>query len=114
MSVGLSEHILFSPQVIKEINKAIPTLENGTKKRTAVHGDGASVQAVAKVKRNAISEIAHDRKPHPTLRFDTVLPVPGELHRRMLLNQDTKDLLETNSAAQRGTLENIMVTANVK
>ena len=100
--------------MIHKINAIIPTLGNGTNKCTAVHGDAASVQAVAKVKRDAISEVRSEGKPHPAERFNAMLPIPGEFHRRMMLNQDTKDMLKTESVSQRGTLQNIITTANVK
>ena len=81
--------------MIQKINAITPTLGNGTNKCTAVHGDAASVQAVAKVKRDAISEISIEWKPHPIERFDAMHPITGEFHRRMMLNQDTKDRLKT-------------------
>ena len=100
--------------MIQQINAALPSLADGTRKTTGVHGNAASVQSIAKVKPDGCIETARDGKPSHTERFEAVLPIPDEFHRRMLLNQDTKDILKSDTAAQRGTLQNIITTANVK
>ena len=74
-----------------------------------VHGDAGSFLGIMSSQRSRQSSVT------PTERLQGMWPVPGELHRRFLLNQDTMNLLYApTSSADRGTLANICSVFGLK
>ena len=78
-------------------------------KVVAVHGDAGSVLGMMSAKRSrACCETPSDR-------LEGIWPVPGEFHRRILLNQDTMNIFfKDASRGTRGTLSNISTVFAMK
>ena len=90
--------------VLDELHKYVP-FPSGRMQEPAgipVHGDAASVLGMLKAKRT------RSGMGTPAERLEGIWPIPGEFHRRMLLNQDSMNILyRPESQNDKGTLSEV-------
>ena len=97
--------------VLDELHKNVPFPRGRQEKPDGVpdHGDCLSVWSTLKAKRTRAGMAT------PSERLDGFWRVPGEFHRRMLLNQDTMNALyKPESVNDRGTLYEIKAKFQIK
>lgn len=95
---------LVNPGTLKGMVHVMDTLTPMKMKEEAmvIHGDAATVLMLEKAK------LCRGSSVNSTERLDTLRPVPGEFHRRMLHLQDTYNLLFNQlSFGEVGTLANV-------
>lgn len=98
-------------QVLDHLHRFVPFPDgmNNSPTLVAVHGDGGSVGGMMSAKQSRVASCT------PTERLEGIWPVPGEFHRRILLDQDTiNQLYAEASRSERGTLMNTKTVMQLK
>ena len=98
-------------QVLDHLHRFVPFPDdrNHNPRLVAVHGDGGSVGGMMSAKQARVASCT------PTERLEGIWPVPGEFHRRILLDQDTINKLYVDaSRSERGTLMNVKTVLQLK
>ena len=95
--------------VLDSLHQYVPHSTNANLDDVVFHGDAGSVTGMLSAKQARAGCMTK------TERLQRVCPVPGEFHRRMLLNQDSMNILyQADSKGDRGTLANVKSAFQLK